>query len=334
MSEAFKFIRDLIQSSKYTGAIQAYYDILGGEYYCEYTKELLYLKRLAQEPLEGRDLLYFLPSSSRTDIVNDNLDLYADLINEVLAISRAEKRRMPIDILVDCVPTLEDLVRNRNSKYKYGVNILDGKYEIEQFEVEESHFTLMWDKCITGKLFDKFPDPVIYCRALEWEFPNTYFGFWILNSPDELQRNVYSKGLHINWIEVYLHKVWKFGSSKRTPDFTQTKSMEDIRNEAMPTSVVTCNDPGDIRFTGRTHKIKGKTFYEIDVLWKSDFQTAKVVANPLIEQIDEILREAENRLRERMGLPCIGEGWVMETYYTKWFPKFSQILFNMRFPLG
>jgi len=181
---------------------------------------------------------------------------------------------------------MKTLIHNRNSKYEYGVNIFDGKYEIEQFEVEENHFTQMWDKCVTGIIFDKFPDPVIYCRALEWEYPDRYFGLWVIQSPKEIQRNVYSKGLHINWLDVYSHKSWKIGSSKRIPDFSESKTMDDIRKGTMPTAVVTCNEPGDIRFTGRTHIIAGAIFYEIDVLWKSDFQTAKVISNPLLEQID------------------------------------------------
>lgn len=39
---------------------------------------------------------------------------------------------------------------------------------------------------------------------------------------------------------------------------------------------------------------------------------AKKIGNVLIELIKEILRDAENELRERHGLPRIGEGWVLE----------------------
>jgi len=77
MSESFQLLRNLIQSSQYSDAIKAYYDILGDEYCSEHTKELLYLKRLALKPLEGRDLIFFLPPSSRTEIVNENLDKFA-----------------------------------------------------------------------------------------------------------------------------------------------------------------------------------------------------------------------------------------------------------------
>lgn len=35
--------------------------------------------------------------------------------------------------------------------------------------------------------------------------------------------------------------------------------------------------------------------------------------NPFLDLCDEILRDAENRLRAQHGLPKIGEGWVSET---------------------
>jgi len=66
-----------------------------------------------------------------------------------------------------------------------------------------------------------------------------------------------------------------------------------------------------IRYTSRIHRISGREFYEIDLLRK-DADRAKYVGNSFIELVEEILREAENLLRDKHGIPRIGEGWVSE----------------------
>jgi len=47
-------------------------------------------------------------------------------------------------------------------------------------------------------------------------------------------------------------------------------------------------------------------------LLRKDADHAKYICNPFIELIEEILREAENLLRYKHGIPRIGEGWVSE----------------------
>jgi hypothetical protein len=73
-----------------------------------------------------------------------------------------------------------------------------------------------------------------------------------------------------------------------------------------------------IRYTGRSHKISEKEFYEINLIRNNIngknfcIDWAKERENPFIELVEEILREAENLLRENHGLPRIGEGWISE----------------------
>ena len=66
-----------------------------------------------------------------------------------------------------------------------------------------------------------------------------------------------------------------------------------------------------IRYTGRSHRISGQEFYEVDLLRKN-VDRAKHIGNPFIELVEEVLKEAENILRDKHDLPRIGEGWVSE----------------------
>lgn len=68
----------------------------------------------------------------------------------------------------------------------------------------------------------------------------------------------------------------------------------------------------DVRYTGREHVVEGKTYYEVDLIRKDYGSYKKIAVNPFIDAVDEILRDAENLLRENHGLPRIGEGWVTE----------------------
>lgn len=66
-----------------------------------------------------------------------------------------------------------------------------------------------------------------------------------------------------------------------------------------------------VEYTGRTHTINGQSFYEVDLIRHID--GGEEIENPFLELVEEILREAENILRDKHGIPRIGEGWVSET---------------------
>lgn len=132
-----------------------------------------------------------------------------------------------------------------------------------------------------------------------------YKGLWTIYSPSDYQTKILDGGLHVNGIEAYRHKSWKESNklSHKDPDFTTVQLFKDISKEQYATH--------DIHYTGRTHAINGQVFYEIDL--HRNIDGCEEIGNPFLELVEEILREAENDLRENHGLPRIGEGWVSET---------------------
>ena len=69
---------------------------------------------------------------------------------------------------------------------------------------------------------------------------------------------------------------------------------------------------GELDYSGNVHVIKGTKYYEIITRTIEDWEF-QYSENPFLELIQEILREAENLLRENHGVPRIGEGWISET---------------------
>ncbi len=101
-------------------------------------------------------------------------------------------------------------------------------------------------------------------------------------------------------VDVYKHKNWRGG--KREPDFTTFTAFHEIVQDRIGASA--------IEFTGRSHRIEDQRFYEINLL--RDDRKRQVIGNEFLDSVDDILREAENILRENCGLPRIGEGWLSE----------------------
>jgi len=128
-----------------------------------------------------------------------------------------------------------------------------------------------------------------------------YFGLWTLYSPKFYQENIIEKGLGLIGIEVYRHKKW--GWSSRKPDFTLVTSLQEIKRDDIGTS--------QVEYTNRQHIIEGEDFYEVNLIRRNPDKSV-ILENPFLEALDEILREAENLLREQHGIPRIGEGWVSE----------------------
>jgi hypothetical protein len=135
---------------------------------------------------------------------------------------------------------------------------------------------------------------------------------------------IYDKGLHINSIEAYRHDSWKnyrwnVRGRKRTrhPDFFEIHSKDDLIKVDCFIYIYSSDwskkfrfSPDNLKFTGRVYTLEGDEFYEIRVV---RYEPGDEIKNPFVELVDDILREAENLLRERFGLPRIGEGWVSET---------------------
>lgn len=300
----YKEIRDLIACGQYREAIGKYYTMLGDKPYGELNQELLYLKRLARVELAGRDLLAFRPEASRTDLIRDNLQEYCSCIDSVLTTFKNKGRSTPLDVLIKSVPTVEELIRHRQLQSAKTVLLRNGHvgHSKERTTVEDYGFFA----CPKGTLFDRYSNPLCHFQEI-WREEAPYRvmvpALWTTYSPAFVQREVLKKGLSIGLIEAYRHKLWREGSAKRDPDFSTLNSLSHTKMRLYGVDA--------IRYTGRTAKIEGAPFYEVDLLRKQEWYVPPEL--PSLENLTaDILREAENVLRKRHGIPEIGEGWVSE----------------------
>jgi len=294
-------IRECISARRYADAIDAYYTHAGSRYYTELIDELVYLKRLAKIPLTGRDLLHFRSEASRDGLISSNLSEYVDCMDETISQLKKMERKSPLDILLEYAPTMEKMIEDREYDWKRGVYWWSGESKINSSPVTLNNFSTKYDACPEGRLFDRYPDQVQHCRIIEYPPDTKYLELWTTYSPSFYQAEILDKGLHLNGIEAYQHKLWK--RAKREPHFTTVVSLSEIEKSSYGTN--------GIRYTGYSHRIDGQEFYEIDLLRK-DVDHAKYIGNPFLELVEEILREAENLLRTKHGIPKIGEGWVSE----------------------
>jgi len=297
----YQEVQGLISRGKYKEAVQRYYDILGDRFYGELHGELIYLKRLAIIPLIGRDLLYFRSEASRDELISTNLTEYVNCIDEALTQSAKMGRKSPLHILLEYAPTMEKMIEDRECDWNRGVYLWGGEFRMNSSRVTLNNFSTKYDACPEGRLFDRYPDQVQHCSIIEYPPDTKYLGLWTTYSPSCYRSEILDKGLHLNGIEAYRHKSWKRG--KREPGFSTVTSVDEIEKSDYGTN--------GINYTGCSHKIGGQEFHEIDLL-RRNVDRAKYFGNPFIEFVEEILREAENLLRDKHGIPKIGEGWVSE----------------------
>jgi hypothetical protein len=298
---AIKEIRGLVATGRLHDAIAAYYAHLGGKFYGELTGELIYLKRLAGVPLAGRDLLFFRSESSCDNFLRQHLEEYVQCIDLALAQCERAGQPQPLHLLLQHAPTMEQMLEARRDDWHLGAYLDDGAVKRDSTPVTIHSFSR--DACPEGRIFDRYPDQVRHCGE-RWVEDSEYSGVWTLYSPAFCKEKVEDVGLHISSIDAYIRKSWRRRLSNRhSPDFTSTISLSELEKFSYGT--------GGIRFTGRTHVVENKTFYEIDLVRRQPLFGSDV-ENPFVELVEELLREAENLLRERHRLPRIGEGWVSE----------------------
>lgn len=300
----YRDIRNSIARGQYTEAIGKYYAMLGDKPYGKLHRELLYLKRLAKVELSGRDLLAFRPEASRTDLIKDNLQEYCSCIDSVITTYKGEGQSTPLDVLIKSVPTVEELVKHEQLRRDKTVSLRNGQvhHSKEKITVEFHGFFA----CPKGTLFDRYTNPLIYHHQLSLEeapYRVFFAALWITYEPAFVEREVSGKGLSVGLIEAYRHKGWRTGSAKRNPDFPTLSSLSHVEMRLYSVDA--------IRYTGRTHKIERMSFYEVDLLRKQEWYVPEGL--PRLENlVTDLLREAENVLRTRHGIPEIGEGWVSE----------------------
>ena len=194
-------IRQLIHTGKYREAVKEYYTFLGNKHYDDLNSELIYLKRLANIPLEGRDILCFGSKSTQEELIESNMDEYVGYINKVLDQYKKSGSMLPMDIIIDNAPTMEKLIKNRRKDWHKGVYLWDGKFKRDHTPVDANSFSYMGSHCIEGRLFDKYPDQISYCRIIEYPNDNRYAGLWTTYSPSFIKNKIVNKGLHLNGIE-------------------------------------------------------------------------------------------------------------------------------------
>jgi hypothetical protein len=297
-------IRHLIAEGRYSDAVSRYYALLGDKPYDELHPELLYLKRLASIPLLGRDILPFRPESSYNELVRQNLAEYCSCIDSVLAELDVEDPRSPDDILAKSVATLPELIQHQQRRLDTEVFLRDGNVLRNSDTITVDFFGTF--ACPRGRLFDRYVNPLVPSFIEDRLFPSpSGAGLWVTYPPDFFEQNIAAKGLRLAGIDAYRHKRWREGGGKRQPPFTSIRDLEEICLFGYGSLV------GDVRYTGRTHRIQGRLFYEVDLLVRLP-TSADDHPDSLQEVASEIIREAENVLRERHGLPQIGEGWVSE----------------------
>jgi len=302
----YRQIREQINLGSYADAVDTYYESLGEEFYSDLTSELIYLKRLGNIPLSGRDILYFRSKSSRSGLIASNLKEYVACIDETLSQLRDINMDTPMEIIIKNAPTMRKMIEDREREWHDGVFLWDSKFRRDDTPITLDSFSSMYDACPEGRLFERYPDQVRHCMMNQILVEPASRILWTTFSPSYYQTEILEKGLHLIGIEAYSQKLdegYK-GKKQQEIDFLTINNIEDLAKH----NYYTCG----IDYTGRVHQTNGENYYEINLLYSAkDHNEPKF--NPLMELLEEILREAENLLREDHGIPRIGEGWISET---------------------
>jgi hypothetical protein len=296
-------IREDAKRGEYERAIAEYYNMLGAQPHGELTPELLYLRRLANSELAGRDVLYFLPPAARGALVTEHLQEFVACLDR--AIAAAHSSASLVKILQQNAPTMSALIAEKRTRFGRSVWLTDGVFtpETTATVVDEDFFSPMFSHVLAGRIFTKYPDQVALCSRFEQTEDPKYHQFWTTYPNEFLEQEVTSKGLRLQSIDAYRHAKWTWRGKRgtREPDFTTARSLSEV---------VKCSYGVDhVRYTGRRHRIEGVEFHEADLVRNVRGEYA---GNPFLDAIQSVLRDGENMLREQHGLPRIGEGWVTE----------------------
>lgn len=300
----YRQIRDLIVKKKYKQAINWFYFLPKEKLFDQLHNELIYLKRLAKIAIEGRDILFLKNESNRSDLVKENLFEYEAHVNKVLRQMKSSGMKPLLDIIIEHAPTMEEKVAERKRDWRLGVYLWDGKFKRDTTPVTNASFSAQYDQVPYGRFFKRYPDQIKYCGLIKVPVAIRRKGLWTTYSPDYIKGKIINKGLHLNGIEAYsLQSLGSQERAKNKVDFTIAESINQVEKRNYGVE--------GIEYTGRTHEIERKTFYEINLL-REDFYRKSDAGNIFLDTADEIFREAENILREQHGLPKIGEGWISE----------------------
>jgi hypothetical protein len=301
----YREILQFIKNKRYEDAVHVYYNTLKDEFYGNYIKELLYLKRLGHIRFEGRDLIYFRPPSKQDKFINNNLEEYVKCIDIILNNYHESDRKLPIDLLCEYCPTMDDLLLKHKLDYETSIYYEDHRLRKRRNNIILNPNDTKFDNCEYGRFFKQYPDPIRNCNIIEYPEDKRFSGYWTTLNENYYINEVINKGFSLRSIQIYYPKDLNFRRKQpREPSFKTINSINSLISENYGTN--------GIRYTGDTHKIDFTNFYEIDLI-RYNYDKANFICNPLCELATEILRDAENLLRKNHNLPCIGEGWISET---------------------
>jgi hypothetical protein len=298
----YEVIRKAIERRDYDVALTVYYKNLGSEYYGPLHPELVYLKRLAGKELVGRDLLYCRPKSSMDRFLAENVDAYVREIDTELTERRSSGKPTVTDVLVKEAPTMEGIEKDIRERNRRAVRV-DSRGRVHRFKLPLMQVPSSYcreGEVKEGRLFEEFPNPFLCTRRYVFKSEILERPLLLL-TPSVHQKLVVERNFEVAKLEECY-----FRRNKKVP-LSELKA-EDVKESFAWTD--------GISYTGNFVQLGGKKFYEV-IRGHSGYHvdTAYMMLdrNPFLDICDEILRDAENRLREKHGLPKIGEGWVSET---------------------
>lgn len=298
----YEVIRKAIERRDYETALTVYYRNLGNEYYGPLHPELVYLKRLAGKELAGRDILFSRPKSSMDRFLVENVDAYVREIDAELRERHSCGKPTATDVLMEEAPTMEGIEKDIRERNRRAVRV-DSRGHVHRFKlplIQAPRSYCQEGEVKEGRLFGEFPNPFLCTRryVFKSEVPERPF---VVLTPGAHQKLVVDRNYEVSKLEECC-----FRKNKKVP-LNELKA-GDVKESFAWTD--------GISYTGNFVQIGGKKLYEV-IRGHSGYHidTAYMMLdrNPFLDVCDEILRDAENRLREKHGLPKIGEGWVSET---------------------
>lgn len=300
----FTRIKELIQRRNYNQAISTYYQHFKDKVIRNdvFANELIFLKREAKAQLNALEIVAIYGLNPDNKIVSRYKKEFLNFINKQIKVRESKKLLTPLDILIEQVPTIEQMIEERKNDWHNSVYFSDGKIHRDNTPVSLDNFSIEYDKCIKGNIYKVFPDPIRRCEV--WDVPESkkYWSLWTSINPITFKKNVTDRNLYLGHIDC-VHPKEKSYRLIYGDEILSIKRNSDLTLSPVGGSTVV--------YTGNEYRIELKKYYEINVI-RNDVDKAKKIGNVLIELIEEILRDAENELRERHGLPRIGEGWVLE----------------------
>lgn len=314
--QEYILIRILIKQKKYNDAVQIYYKNLGNKKYDMLQPELVYLKRLGNINLIGRDILYYKTKENRSRLINDNLEEYCDFIDKVLEEYQGNRIKLPMEIIMGNIPLYEKLLIDKSKIVQYDENKLVKHYKLPK----ENDLVFTREERPEGRLFDRYFNLAKQCNVF-FITEKKIHNVWIKESPKKIKKNIFSKGYKLLYIDYY-EKKNSVNNEIPSTHFIKTNKEGIFTEKELIQAKINFDYTLKLNYTGKLFSSYKVKYFEVDILYWSfkdvyhskrrSAENRKYIGNPFRKSINKILRNAENKLREKHGLPKIGEGWISE----------------------